>query len=288
MRKNKPNVNYEVIIQPNQSWFYIDWKGLLQYRDLLFFLIRRDFVSRYQQTILGPIWYIIQPLLTTLVFTVIFGNIAKIPTDGLPPSIFYLSSLMIWNYFAGSFNAVSNTFVSNAGIFGKVYFPRLIVPLSIIASNVFAFLIQLFTFLPIYLYFKFFTASGVLIQPNLSLLLLPLVFFQVAVFSLGIGLWITALSAKYRDILFLLSFLTQLWMYATPVIYPMSLVPQAWRWVMILNPMSSVVETFKYAFFGTGIFNIKYTLISLAIVFSIFVSGLLVFNRAERTFIDTI
>lgn len=279
---------FEIVIQPNRSWFYIDWQGLWHYRDLLFFLVKRDFISYYKQTILGPLWFIIQPLLMTLVFTVIFGKIAKIPTDGLPPMLFYLCGLLVWRYFASCLNTTSNTFEANAHLFGKVYFPRLIVPLSVIISNLLAFAIQLVTFLGFYFYFKYFTPAGMSFKPNLVIFVLPLLLLQTAAISLGVGLWMSALTAKYRDLRFLMGFLVQLWMYATPVIYPMSIIPEKWRPLAAINPMAAIVELYRYAFFGVGSLNFNYLLISAVTTVFVLLSGVLIFNRAERTFIDTV
>ena len=280
--------NYEIVIQPNRNWFRIDWQGLLHYRDLLFLLVRRDFVSKYKQTILGPAWFVIQPLLMSLVFTVIFGKVAKIPTDGLPPMLFYLCGLLSWRYFASCLNATSVTFITNANLFGKVYFPRLVVPLSTIISNLLAFAIQLVMFLGFYFYFKYFTSAGVSIKPNLFIFTLPLLLLQTAAISLGVGLWMSALTAKYRDLQFLMNFLAQLWMYATPIIYPISMVPGKWRFLIAFNPMASIVESFKYAFFGTGTVSPNYLLISIFITIITLLTGILVFKRTERTFIDTV
>lgn len=288
INKNIETDSFEIIIQPNRSWFYIDWRGLLHYKDLLFLLVRRDFVARYKQTILGPLWFIIQPILTTLVFTVIFGKVAKIPTDGIPPMLFYLCGLLAWTYFASCLNSTSTSFVANANLFGKVYFPRLIVPLSVVISNLLAFAIQLVTFLVFYLYFKFFTTAGATIQPNLFLLILPLLLLQTGFLSLGFGLWLSALTAKYRDFTFLMGFLTQIWMYATPIIYPLSMIPQKWKFFVFLNPMAQIVEFYKYAFFGTGVIELNYLLISALMTIFVLVTGILIFNKVERTFIDTV
>ena len=278
--------NSRIIIEPNRSWWYIDWQGLLHYRDLLYLLVRRDFVSKYKQTVLGPLWFIIQPVLMAVVFTVIFGNIAKIPTDGTPPMLFYLCGLLGWTYFANCFTGTSNSFLANAGIFGKVYFPRLIPPLSVIISNLLAFGIQLATFLAFYIYFKFFTAAGATFQSNLFLMVLPLILLQTAVFSFGVGLWMSTLTAKYRDLTFLTGFLIQVWMYATPVIYPSSIIPDKWRLILMLNPMAPIVESYKYAFLGTGSLNLGYLMISAVITVIVLFTGILIFNKVERTFID--
>lgn len=282
------NSNFEIIIQPNRSWFYIDWQGLLHYRDLLWLLVRRDFVARYKQTILGPLWFIIQPLITTVFFTIIFNRVAKISTDGTPPYLFYLCGLLVWDYFARCINSTSASFVSNAQLFGKVYFPRIIVPLSSVISNLFAFAIQLVTFLGFYFYFRYFTPAGIYIKPNLFILTLPLLLLQTLLFSLGVGLWISALTAKYRDFIFLMGFLTQLWMYATPVIYPVSLILKHWRFILAVNPMASITGLFHYAFFGTTILDLKYLQISIMLTLTVLITGVLIFNKVERTFIDTV
>jgi lipopolysaccharide transport system permease protein len=286
--KNTEQNNLEVIIQPNRSWFYIDWRGLLHYRDLLFLLVRRDFLSRYKQTILGPLWFIIQPLLMTIVFTVIFGKVAKIPTDGLPPMLFYLCGLLAWGYFASCLKATSSSFIENAHLFGKVYFPRLVVPLSSVISNLFAFGIQLVAFLGFYFYFKNFTLAGASINPNLFIFVLPLLVLQTAAIGLGVGLWMSALTAKYQDLKFVMEFLIQLWMYATPVIYSMSVIPEKWRPVLAINPMAPILESYRYAFFGTSSLNFNYLLISAVTTVFVLLSGIFIFNKVERTFIDTV
>jgi len=287
LKNNKYN-SYEIIIKPNRSWFYIDWQGLLHYQDLLFLLVRRDFVARYKQTILGPLWFILQPLMTTVIFTVVFDRVAKISTDSLPPFLFYLCGLLIWDYFSRCITGTSTSFVSNANLFEKVYFPRIIVPLSNIISNLFAFAIQLATFLGFYFYFKFLTPAGIDIKPNIALFALPLLLFQTACFALGVGLWISALTAKYRDFTFLMGFLTQLWLYATPVIYPVSAIPARWRFIFAINPMSSIVDLFRCAFFGTIPLSYKYLFISIFVTITILLSGVLIFNKVERTFVDTV
>lgn len=279
---------FEIVIQPNRSWFYIDWRGLLHYRDLLFLLVRRDFVSQYKQTVLGPIWLIVPSLLTTIAFTVIFNKVAKISTDGMPPMLFYLCGLLAWRYFTGCLNSTSNTLTANAGLFGKVYFPRLIVPLSVVVSNLFSFVINLITFLGFYFYFKCFTPVGMAIKPNLFIFALPLLILQTAAFGLGVGLWISALTAKYRDFSFLVGFFTGVGMYVTPIIYPMSIVPEKWRVLVALNPMAPIIESFKYTFLGTGTINLNYLLISAVITIVVLLSGILIFNKVERTFIDTV
>ena len=240
-----------IVIQPTRGILRIDWQGLVEYRDLLFLLVRRDFLSKYKQSILGPAWFVINPLVTTIVFSVIFGNIAKLPSDGMPKMLFYLCALVPWNYFATNLTATSTTFTANMNLFGKVYFPRLIVPLSVVVSNLITFAIQLVAFLCFFFYYKFFTAAGALVRPSLELALVPFLLLQVALLSLGLGLGISALTAKYRDLAHAMGFVAQLWMYATPVVYPLSMVTNPrWRIVAALNPMTSVVESFKHAFLG--------------------------------------
>ena len=285
---NKTQYDYEILIKPNKSWFYLDWRGLLHYRDLLFFLVRRDFVAKYKQTILGPVWFVVQPLLMTVAFDIVFNKVAKVSTDGLPPFLFYLCGIMLWNYFANCLNTTASSLIANANIFSKVYFPRLIVPLSSIISSLFAFFIQLATFLGFYFYFKLCTASSSLIHPNSFLWVLPLLLIQAAAFSLGVGLWISALTVKYRDLVFVMTFLTQLWLYATPVIYPVSAIPSQWRFILAVNPMAAIVDLYRYAFFGTLALSFKYLLLSIITTVLVLVSGLFVFNKVERTFVDTI
>jgi lipopolysaccharide transport system permease protein len=280
--------DYELVIRPTRGWFTLNLREVWQYRDLLVLLIRRDFIAKYKQTILGPAWFVLQPLLTTVVFSVIFGEIAKIPTDGLPPILFYLTGLLGWNYFAQTFQSTSGTLVNNVGIFGKVYFPRLVVPLSAVISNLFAFAIQLATLVAIWIYFKLFTGAGGLFGFSASIVWLPLVLLQVAALSLGVGLWLSAMTAKYRDFTFLSGFIIQIWMYATPVIYPLSQVPEKWRWIAVLNPMTMPVEAIKAMFLGRGTVNTGYLALSAAAMMLLLLSGILIFNRVEKTFVDTV
>ena len=282
-----PN-DYELVIRRTRGWFTLNLGEIWQYRDLLVLLIHRDFVAKYKQTILGPAWFVVQPLLTTVVFSVIFGEIAKIPTDGLPPMLFYLTGLLGWNYFAQTFQNTSGTLVNNVGIFGKVYFPRLVVPLSAVVSNLFASAIQLATLVTIWIYFKLFTSAGGLFEISVSIVWFPLVLLQVAVLSLGVGLWLSALTAKYRDFTFLSGFIIQIWMYATPVIYPLSQIPEKWRWIAVLNPMTMPVEAIRIMFLGQGTVVGAYVPLSLSITFLLLLSGVLVFNKVEKTFVDTI
>ncbi len=280
--------DYCVVIEANRSWFRLPWRDLVHYRDLWLLLVWRDFVAKYKQTVLGPLWFIIQPLLTTLMFTVVFGRIAKIPTDGLPPMLFYLCGTLAWGYFAQCVNGTSSIFVTHARLFGKVYFPRLIVPLATVTSNLFAFVIQLGTFVGFWVYFKFFTEAGAHFTVTPYVLFLPLLLLQSAAIGLGVGLWLSSLTAKYRDFTHLTGFLTQLWMYATPIVYPLSEVPEKWRWVAMLNPMTGIVETYRYALLGAGTVNPMSFIGSVALSLFVLVSGVLLFARTERTFIDTV
>jgi len=276
------------IIQPSKGLLHIDWRGLLEYRDLLVLLVRRDFLAKYKQSVLGPLWFIIQPLATTIVFTVIFGNVAKLPSDGMPKMLFYLCALVPWNYFAVSLQSTATSFTTNMHLFGKVYFPRLIVPLSVVVSNLIAFAIQLLTFLGFFVYFKFFSVAGPLIRPSLELALVPVLLLQVALLSLGFGLLISALTVKYRDLVYAMTFLVQLWMYATPIVYPLSQIPVQWQWVFALNPMTAVIEMFRYAFLGSGAIKPWVLGVSLSMTILILAIGIVLFSRVEKTFMDTI
>ena len=280
--------NYEIVIHPTRGWFHLNLAEIWQYRDLLLLLVHRDFVAKYKQTILGPAWFVLQPLLTTVVFSIIFGEIAKIPTDGLPPILFYLTGLLVWGYLAQTFQSTSGALVSNAGLFGKVYFPRLVVPLSAVISNFFAFVLQLATLLAVWIYFKLFTSAGGQFGFSVGIVWFPLVLLQVAALSLGVGLWLSALTAKYRDFTFLSGFIIQIWMYATPVIYPLSQIPEKWRWIAVVNPMTMPVEATKVMFLGQGTVNTAYLALSVAVTILLLLSGILIFNKVERTFIDTV
>jgi len=248
-------------------------------------VVRRDLVAQYKQTILGPLWFIIQPLLTTLTFTLVFGNIAKLSTDGLPKILFYLSGVTAWNYFSDCLMKTSETFLANTNIFGKVYFPRLAVPLSIVVSNLIRFAIQLALFLAFYSYFF---AKGSAIQPTKALWLLPLLILLMAALGLGSGIIVSAMTTRYRDLRFLVQFGTQLLMYSTPVIYPLSKLPEEYSWIMLSNPMTPVIEAFRYAFLGTGTFSWVHLGMSVAASVFILSIGVLLFNHVEKTFMDTV
>lgn len=285
---NKTRKKTETVIEATRNYFSVPWREIFHYRDLLFLLVRRDFISKYKQTILGPSWFLLQPLLTTLVFTVIFGNFARIPTHQIPPVLFYMGGLLAWDYFAQSVSGVSNSLVGNAGLFSKVYFPRLIIPVSVVLSNLMKYGLQLIFFLCFYVYFKLFTAAGESFHPHAALFWLPAAVFATALASLGTGLWVCAVTVKYRDLQHLVGFSIQLWMYGTPVIYPLASVPEKWKWIILLNPMTQVVEFYRLAFFGTGSFSPQGALLSFLATAVLFLTGLYMFNRAQRTFVDTI
>jgi lipopolysaccharide transport system permease protein len=280
--------DYELVIRPTRGWFNLDLLDIWRYRDLLFLLVHRDFVAKYKQTILGPAWFVLQPLLMTGVFTVVFGEIIKIPTDGLPPALFYFAGLLGWNYFAQTFQSTSGTLVNNAGLFGKVYFPRLVVPLSAVVSNLMAFALQLAAFLCVWAYFKIFTSTGAMLGFSGTIVWLPLLLVQIAALSLGVGLWLSAMTAKYRDLVFLSGFIIQVWMYATPVIYPLSQMPEKWKWLAVLNPMAMPIEVIRYMFLGRGLVVFSYLAICVGTTTLLLLTGLLVFNRVQKTFVDTV
>ncbi len=280
--------DYCVVIEPNRSWFRLPWRDLLHYRDLWFLMVRRDFVAKYKQTVLGPIWYMFQPLMTAGTFTIVFGRIAKISTDNLPQMLFYMAGMVLWNYFSQCVSGTSTVFVANARLFGKVYFPRLIVPLAVVTSNLIGVALKLFSFAGFWLYFQYFTAAGGTFRITAWVLLLPLFVLQTAALGLGVGLWMTSLTAKYRDLKQVLGTIVHLWMYVTPVIYPLSEVPARWRWAVSINPMTGITEATRYALLGAGTVNPEYMLYSALGTILLLVSGVLMFSRTERTFIDTV
>ena len=273
------------VITPRKRILDLQLKEIWNYRDLFLLFIKRDITITYKQTLLGPLWFFIQPIFTTLMFLLVFGRIAGIPTDGVPAPLFYLSGLTIWNYFSDCLRLTSDTFVKNAGIFGKIYFPRIITPISVVSSNLVKFAIQFILFIGV---FFFYLLKGAQIQPNITLILLPLYILILAVMSLGFGLIISSMTTKYRDFVFLIQFGIQLWMYATPIIYPMSQIPEKYRWIIMINPVSSIVESFKYGFTGSGSFNLNSILYSGTFSIILFFISLAVFNRTEKTFMDTV
>ena len=279
--------NFDLIIRPKRHAFDINFKEIWQYRDLLRMFVKRDVITVYKQTILGPIWFIVQPILTTLIYIVVFGNIAQISTDGTPMALFYLSGIVIWNYFAESFNQTSDTFTQNAAIFGKVYFPRLIMPLSKVVSGLIKFFIQLAFFLIVYAYYL--VSQPGIVQANWTLALIPLYVVIMSMMGMGLGILFTSMTTKYRDLKFLITFGVQLLMYATPVIYPMSTIPEGKLKTLIqLNPLSPIVESFKYSFLGAGHFSYSALAYSAGFAIVTLIIGIIVFHKTERNFIDTV
>ena len=279
------NDQWTLVIQPHGSLFDLKLKELWQYRDLVGLFVRRDFVTLYKQTILGPAWHLIQPLLTTLMFTLVFGRIAGLPTDGVPPFLFYLGGTILWSYFSGVLTLTSNTFGANAGMFGKVYFPRLAVPISVLLSRLFSFGVQFALFLAVLLWYR---SQGMAAHTNLWVLATPLMLLQLAALSLGLGLIVSALTTRYRDLAVVIGFGVQLLMYASPVIYPMSLLPERYQSLMALNPVAPTLEAFRMAYFGTGMVTPGAVLLSVLTTVATLVLGILLFNRVERTFMDTV
>lgn len=247
--------------------------------------MRRDFIAIYKQTILGPVWFLLQPMFSTLVFTIVFGRIAKIPTDGVPHLLFYLSGVVVWNYFSTCLNKTSDTFAGNAYIFGKVYFPRLVVPVSVVITNLITFGIQFALFMAFVLGFYL---SGAELKMNLWILATPLLLVQMAALGLGMGILISSLTTKYRDLTYLVTFGVQLWMYATPVVYPVSLIPHEWQWLYLINPMAPIVEIFRYAFLSAGGVRPWQLGVSAGITLGILLIGIILFSRIEKTFMDTV
>ncbi len=276
---------FEITLRPESSWLNLELGSIWQYRDLLMLLVWRDFVAKYKQTILGPLWFIVQPLTMTLVFTVVFGHVAGLSTDGLPPLLFYLCGQLGWNYFAQTLGSTSSSLLANAGLFSKVYFPRLVVPLSTAISNLFALFIQLGTFAAFFVYFKF-TPQAAAFGLKWQAILLPLLVLHAAVLSLAVGLLMSSATVKYRDLGHASTLIVQVWMYATPIIYPLSKVPDQWRWVAAANPMTPIVESYRYVLLGTGTVVPAYFAGSIALTAVLAVAGLLLFVRIEKTFVD--
>jgi lipopolysaccharide transport system permease protein len=273
------------IIEPRTRLLDLRLGEVWRYRDLVLMFVRRDFVANYKQTILGPIWFFLQPLLTTLTFVLVFGRVAGLSTDGLPMLLFYLSGITVWNYFSETLNKTATVFKDNAQMFGKVYFPRLTMPVSIVISNLVRFGIQFLLFLLFWAYYLFTTAQ---VHPNGYMLLTPVLIAVMGLLALGLGMIISALTTKYKDLIFLLTFGLQLLMYATPVIYPLSAIPDKYKWILMANPMSAIVETFRYAFLGTGYFSWGYLGYSFLFSIVILLLGTIVFNKVEKGFTDTV
>lgn len=277
---------WDLTIEPQNSLFTLNLKDVWRYRDLLGLLVKRDFTSFYKQTILGPLWFFIQPLFTTITFVFIFGNLAGLSTDGLPQPLFYMTGVVAWNYFAECVTKTSTVFKDNANIFGKVYFPRLIMPLSIVVSNLVKLAVQFVMLIILFAYF-------IITQhytPHLSLytFLIPVYLLLMAALGLGLGMIISAMTTKYRDLSFLVTFGIQLFMYATPVIYPLSSAPEKYRWLIELNPMTNIIEGMRYSLLGNGTFTLASLGYTIIVTICILLFGTLIFNKVEKSFVDTV
>ena len=283
-QKNTTAEQWDSVIESRHSLFDINLKELWHYRDLLVLFVRRDFVTVYKQTILGPLWFFIQPLLTTITFTIIFGNVAQLSTDGAPKIVFYMAGITLWGYFSTCLTTVSGVFNANAGIFGKVYFPRLIMPLTIVISNLMKFGVQFLLFICFVIYFVFQKQ----IQPNYCILITPIIIVLMALISMGIGLILSSMTTKYKDLNQLIGFGVQLFMYATPVIYPSSSVPSDYQWVVELNPLVGLFDYMRFAYLGVGEFTILDLVYPSIFSIVILAIGVLVFNKTQKTFMDTV
>ena len=277
--------DWQTIIRPKSSVFDFNLREVLRHKFLMFLLVRRDFVAQYKQTLLGPLWLLLQPIFTTGIYTIVFGGLAKLPTDGIPQPVFYMVGTTIWNYFSTCLLATSTVFVSNAGLFSKVYFPRMVIPLTTVITKLYTFGIQFALLIIVYLIY---VLNGASIRPNLLLLTLPLLVVHAAFLGLGVGLWASALTVKYRDLGQLVSFGVSLWMWATPIVYPLSLVPERFRFLGTLNPMAAVVELFRYSLTGIGTFAVGAYCLSLGVTAIVFFTGLILFHQAEQTFVDIV
>lgn len=285
MTETSSQEHWDLTIKPHSKWYDLRLGEIFRYKDLLFLFVRRDFVSVYKQTILGPLWFFIQPIVTAITFTVIFGNLAKISTDGLPQVLFYMCGITLWNYFSDTLSKTSDTFSANANIFGKVYFPRMIMPLSVVVSNLIKLGVQFILFLAVWIYFLIRSNQ---VHPNMMILLVPFLIILMGFMGLSFGIIISSLTTKYRDLKFLVTFGVQLMMYASPIVYPLSIVPEKYKWLIVANPVTSIIETFKYAFLGVGEFNWLYLGYSFAFTLVLFFISLIIFHRVEKSFMDTV
>lgn len=285
MRNESASVEWTEIIDNQHASVRSNLARLFNHGYLVFLFFKRDFIVRYKQTVFGPLWMLIQPLLTMMVYVIIFSKIARIPTDNVPPPLFYISGIIIWSFFSTNLSTNANIFNENAHIFGKIYFPRLVIPLSRVLSSLTGYLIQLAIFIVIYIYYS---SQASQISPNIHLLCIPLILLLLAMISLGTGLLLSSLISKYRDLKFLINFGLQLLMFATPVIYPMSFVPQEYRLLIACNPVSHLVEYYKFSLFSTGQYDLNGLLYSTVFAIVVLIAGVLVFNKTETRFIDTI
>lgn len=282
-KSSEDTIKWTTIIQPHYNILDLKLKEIIKYRDLVFLFVKRDFITKYKQTVLGPLWYVIQPLISTVMFTFIFGNLANISTEGVPYVLFYYGGTMLWQYFESCLKDSSDTFIANSHLFGKVYFPRLTVPISRFFINMIALGIQ---FLVLVVFYVFFYLNHAPIQPSLSILLFPVLIVWIASLGIGLGLVISSITTKYRDLKQLLNFGVNLWMYATPIVYPMSKIPDKFRWISYANPVSAPIELFRVFFYGVGHVELNMILSSVGISIILVLFGLIMFNRNERTFID--
>lgn len=291
MKDEVSSQDWDLTIKAEKKLLDVNFKDLWRYRDLLFMFVKRDFISFYKQTILGPLWFFIQPLFTTIMFSFVFGNLANIPTDGLPPHLFYLAGTIAWNYFADCINKTSSVFIANSNIFGKVYFPRLIMPLSIVVSNLVKFSVQFILFL---MFMAYYAIEGITYTFSYALLIVPYLMLLMAMLGLGLGLIISAMTTKYKDLTFLISFGVQLLMYGTPVIYSLSMVKERFVdspyliSIIEYNPMTNIIEAFRFSFLGKGVFNVETISYSSVVTAIILFFGIIIFNKTEKNFIDTI
>ena len=278
--------DWTLVIRPHQKLWNVDFKEIWRYRDLMELFAKRNIIVSYKQTVLGPLWFIIQPVLTVIMNMVVFGGIAKMSTDGIPQALFYMAGNVCWFYFSDCLNKTSSTFTANQGMFGKVYFPRLVVPISTVVSNLVRFAVQLGLFVAIYIYF---VCKGTDAAPNIYILLLPLYIVMLAGLGLGFGILISSMTTKYRDLTVLFSFIVQLWMYGTPIVYPLSMVPEGTlRTLILINPVTSIIEGFKYGAFGEGYFSWFALGYSFAFMCVLLIIGVVIFNKVQRSFMDTV
>ena len=281
---NNKNTEWTNVISSDHSLFKLNLKEVWDYRDLVYMFVKRDFVSSFKQTILGPLWFFINPIFTTVVYLIVFGNIANLSTDGAPKILFYLAGVTLWNYFSSSLGGTSNVFVGNAGIFGKVYFPRLVMPITIVISNLMRFGVQFLLFLVVFFYYWY---KGE-VTPNWWVLFTPIFILMMSLFALGVGMIFSSLTTKYRDLSMLLTFGISLYMYATPVIYPTSMLPSKIQPYAIYNPLTGIFEGFKYAWMGVGEFNPIMLVYSTIIILILLAIGTVIFNKVEKGFMDTV
>lgn len=273
------------VISSDSSLFKLNLKEVWNYKDLLFMFVKRDFVTFYKQTVLGPLWFIIQPLFTTIMYVIVFGNLANLSTDGAPKVVFYLAGVSIWGYFSETLTKTASVFTVNANIFGKVYFPRLIMPLSLVVSGLIKFGVQFAIFISVLLYYYFTNGN---VHPNMYILLTPFLLFLMAILSLGLGMIISSMTTKYKDLTYLISFGIQLFMYATPVVYPLSAIPEKYQSLALLNPLTPIFECFRYAFLGSGNFEISMLIYGTVVSVLFLFVGIVIFNKVEKSFIDTV